>query len=61
MEEKKEIGQQSSMVITPKPQQVIDITSIGTMGPFPKTEEGNVYAVTIQCELTKFVRIIPKH
>lgn len=47
------------MVITPTPQQPFDIVSIDTIGPFTKSENNNAYAVTIQCELTKYVVIAP--
>lgn len=47
------------MVITPTPQTSFDIVSIDTIGPFMKSNYGNSYAVTIQCELTKYVVIIP--
>lgn len=33
--------------------------SIDTVGPFSITEKGNRYAVTLQCDFTKFVIIIP--
>lgn len=41
------------------PQQAFGITSIDVIRPFSKTKNENVYAVSIQCELTKFVIIIP--
>lgn len=47
------------MVITPTPQKPFDIVCVDTIGPFPKTTNDNIYAVTIQCELTKYVIIIP--
>lgn len=47
------------LVITPTPQGAFDIVCIDTIGPFQKTNAGNVYATTIQCELTKYVIIIP--
>lgn len=47
------------MVITPTPQQPFDIVSIDTIGPFTKSENNNAYAVTIQCELTKYVVSAP--
>lgn len=46
-------------VITPTPQNAFDIVCIDTVGPFPKTSLGNRYAVTIQCELSKYVVISP--
>lgn len=47
------------MVITPTPQKPFDIVCIDTIGPFAKSPRNNSYAVTIQCELTKYVKIIP--
>lgn len=51
--------QREEMVITPTPQKPFDITCIDTIGPFLKTDNNNVYALTLQCELTKYVVIIP--
>lgn len=56
---KSRVKNQEPMVITPTPQKAFDITSIDTVGPFMKTSKNNVYAVTIQCELTKYIVIIP--
>nr|CAH7768840.1 unnamed protein product [Callosobruchus chinensis] len=47
------------MVITPTPQKPFGIVCRDTIGPFPKTFKGNTYAVTVQCELTKYVIIVP--
>lgn len=47
------------LTITPTPQKAFDIVCIDTIGPFQKSNQGNLYAVTIQCELTKYVVIIP--
>lgn len=47
------------MVITPTPQKPFDIVCVDTIGPFQKTTKDNMYAITIQCELTKYVKIIP--
>lgn len=47
------------MTITPTPQKAFDIVGIDTIGPFMMTPQGNIYAVTLQCELTKYVVIIP--
>ena len=33
--------------------------SIDTVGPFPLTEKGNRYAVTLQCDLSKYVIAVP--
>lgn len=56
---KAKVKNKEQMVITPTPQKAFDITCIDTIGPFLKSDRGNVYAVTLQCELTKYVVIIP--
>ena len=55
---KSKIKHVEPMVITPTPQQPFDIVCIDTVGPFFKSDN-NVYAVTMQCELTKYVIIAP--
>lgn len=45
--------------ITTTPTKVFDTMSIDTVGPFTKTNQGNKYAVTMQCDLSKYVIIIP--
>jgi len=45
--------------ITPTPQQAFDITIIDTIGPFPISENGNKFAITAICDLTKYLIIIP--
>lgn len=47
------------MTITPTPQKAFDIVSIDTIGPFVKSNDGNEYAVTIICNLTKYLVAIP--
>lgn len=46
-------------VITPTPQNPFDIVLFDLVGPFPTSIHGNKYAITIICELTKYVVIIP--
>lgn len=48
-----------TMQITTTPVKAFDIVSIDTVGPFTKTANGNRYAVTMQCDLTKYVVIVP--
>lgn len=36
-----------------------EVISIDTVGPLPKSNSNNGYAVTIQCELSKYVVLIP--
>lgn len=46
-------------VITPTPSNPFDSTLIDLCGPYEISESGNRFAITLQCELTKFVVIIP--
>ena len=48
-----------NMVITPTPQKAFDIVLIDTVGPLTKSVNGNEYAVTIICDLTKYLVSIP--
>lgn len=43
------------MMITKTPQRPFDVMIIDTIGPMPKTENGNVYAVTMVCDMTKYL------
>jgi hypothetical protein len=47
------------MCITPSPQNAFDIVIIDTIGPFIRTSSGNAYAVTMECELTKYLVTVP--
>lgn len=47
------------LVLTPTPQTAFDIVIIDTIGPFKPSYQGNVYAVTLICELTKYVVAVP--
>lgn len=55
---KKRIGHRNPMVNPPTPQQAFDITSIDTIRPSPRTKNGNMCTVTIQCEPTKIIFVI---
>lgn len=46
-------------VVTTTPTRLFDVVSIDTVGPFSITENGNRYAVTMQCDFTKFIIIVP--
>lgn len=46
-------------VKTTTPLKPFEIISIDTVGPFVKTINNNRYAVTIQCDLSKYIVIIP--
>jgi len=43
------------MVITETPSHAFDIVQVDTIGPLPKTPNGNEYAITIVCNLTKYL------
>lgn len=43
------------LCITETPERAFDIVSIDTVGPLPRSAEGFLYLLTIQCNLTKFV------
>lgn len=43
------------MTITPTPQRPFDVVIIDTIGPISKSHAGNQYAVTMMCDLTKFL------
>ena len=52
-------GIQRKLVVTSTPTKVFDVVSIDTVGPFSISEKGNRYAVTIQCDLSKYIIIVP--
>lgn len=41
--------------ITPTPQKPFDVMIIDTIGPMMKSEFGNTYAITMMCDLTKYL------
>lgn len=45
--------------LTTTPQKPFDDVSIDTVGPLPTTANGNKYAITAQCNLTKYLIVIP--
>lgn len=47
------------MVITRTPLRPFDVLVIDTIGPLPTSKQGNRYAVTIVCDLSKYLVIIP--
>jgi hypothetical protein len=56
---KKQRNTIENLIITDTPTKAFDIVQVDTIGPLPRTENDNVYALTAQCELTNFVIIIP--
>lgn len=47
------------MKITPTPQKPFDVVQIDTIGPFQKSFHSKEYAVTLICDLTKYLVAIP--
>lgn len=45
--------------LTSTPTKVFDVVSIDTIGPFTISEKGNRFAVTLQCDLSKYIIIVP--
>jgi len=41
------------------PEMVFDKVIVDTIGPLPKSDQGNEYAVTLICDLSKYVVAIP--
>ena len=41
------------------PIKAFDLISIDTVGPFTRSSKGNRYALTVQCDLTKYIVTIP--
>lgn len=48
-----------STIVTSTPMKPFDVISIDTVGPLPKSIKNNRYCITIQCDLTKYIIIIP--
>ena len=47
------------MIITETPNKPFDTVYVDTIGPFPKSLHGNEYAITLACDLTKYLTTIP--
>jgi len=47
------------LIITDTPINAFDRLIVDTIGPLPKSENGNEYAVTLICYLTKYLDAIP--
>lgn len=45
--------------VTFTPTKPFEVVSIDTVGPLPKSNHNNRYALTLQCDLTKYVVLIP--
>jgi len=47
------------LTITETPLNAFDEVRVDTIGPWPKSDQGNEYAVTLICDLTKYLVTIP--
>jgi len=47
------------MTITDIPINAFDRVIVDTIGPLPKSDNGNEYAITLTCDLTKYLVAIP--
>lgn len=47
------------MCITITPQKPFDVVILDTIGPLPKSDFGNEYAVTLICDLSKYLICVP--
>lgn len=52
-------GTREPMAITPTPQKPFDSIIVDTIGPMTTTNDGNKYAITLICDLTKYLVTIP--
>ena len=48
-----------NFVHTTTPARAFDLLSIDTVGPFTKTNQGHRYALSVQCDLSKYVIMTP--
>ena len=49
----------ASMTITDTPTKAFDTVLVDTIGPLPKSTNGNEYAITLICDLTKYLVTVP--
>lgn len=56
---KAKIKTREPLNISNTPQKSFDVIVIDTVGPFRKTDNGNQYALTMICDLTKFLITVP--
>lgn len=59
IQNKHKLNTKEAFVETTTPVRPFDVVSIDTIGPFTKSTSGNRYALTAQCELTKFIIVAP--
>lgn len=58
-ENKHGVKTNENFVVSPTTSKTFDTISMDTIGPFNKSNSGNRYALTIQCDLSKYVVIRP--
>lgn len=56
---KVKIKNKEGLMLTPTPQKPFDVVIIDTIGPLPTSVNGNRCAVTMMCDLTKYLIIVP--
>lgn len=56
---KARVKNRENLSITPTPQYAFDIVLVDTIGPLIKSDKGNAYAVTLICDLTKYLVTVP--
>lgn len=56
---KHSIKTNETYIFTPAPLKTFDSVAIDTIGPFLKSDSDNRYALTIQCDLSKYVIVKP--
>lgn len=56
---KPKVKTREPLKITETPERAFDIVEMDTIGPLVKSYNGNLYAVTLQCNLTKYLVAIP--
>lgn len=56
---KPKMGTREPMAVTPTPQKPFDSIIVDTIGPMPTTHGGNRYAITLICDLSKYLITIP--
>lgn len=47
------------ITVTKTPQKPFDVVISDTVGPIPKIDSGNTYAITVMCDSTKYFLKIP--
>lgn len=56
---KTHVHTREKLTITNTPQKAFDVVVIDTIGPFVKSDNGYEYAITIICDLTKYLVTVP--